>query len=354
MPVKKKERYDLVYLTNTPSFYKLNLCQRIAERGVRLLLVLYGYGSEAVNFRLKETGDWGFDFRFINEGDSNARSKRRTFRALRRLMKGIDAKKILYAGWLSPEYNLYAFLSSRRRNGMVVESTVYESSLSGLKGWLKRRIIGRMSAALPSGEPHRQLLESAGFKDRMFTTGSVGIFHKPQRGLLPKTSATPLRFLYVGRLTAVKNLKWLVSRFNENGLQLTIVGQGEQEAELKQMAKDNVRFAGFIDNDRLPEVYRSHDVFVLPSISEPWGLVVEEALYHGLPVLASCRVGAAKDMVEGYAAGLTFDPDNAASFDKAVAEVAANYNVYARGASGIDWDAREEAQIQAYIDFVNS
>ena len=44
--------YDFVYLTNTPSFYKLNLCNEIAKTH-SLLLILYGYGSEAVNKELK-------------------------------------------------------------------------------------------------------------------------------------------------------------------------------------------------------------------------------------------------------------------------------------------------------------
>lgn len=58
-----KRDYDIVYLTNTPSFYKLNLCEAIAKRGVRIMLVLYGYGAEAVN-RQMEHGEWSFDYHF--------------------------------------------------------------------------------------------------------------------------------------------------------------------------------------------------------------------------------------------------------------------------------------------------
>ena len=69
-----KRDYDIVYLTNTPSFYKLNLCEAIAKRGVRILLVLYGYGAEAVN-RQMEHGEWSFDYHFLHEGDSHKRNK---------------------------------------------------------------------------------------------------------------------------------------------------------------------------------------------------------------------------------------------------------------------------------------
>ena len=43
-----KSHYDIVYLTNTPSFYKINLCNEVAKQK-SLLLVFYGYGDEAVN-----------------------------------------------------------------------------------------------------------------------------------------------------------------------------------------------------------------------------------------------------------------------------------------------------------------
>lgn len=85
--------YDFVYLTNTPSFYKLNLCNEIAKTH-SLLLVLYGYGAEAVNKEMSD-GQYNFDYCFINQGDSNIRSKLKTFVNLIRLMSKV--KKIIYA-----------------------------------------------------------------------------------------------------------------------------------------------------------------------------------------------------------------------------------------------------------------
>lgn len=68
-----KDNYDFVYLTNTPSFYKLNLCNEIVCTN-SLLLVLYGYGSEAVNTVLENNKNLNFDYYFINQGDSNTRN----------------------------------------------------------------------------------------------------------------------------------------------------------------------------------------------------------------------------------------------------------------------------------------
>lgn len=103
-----KKKYDFVYLTNTPSFYKLNLCNEIAKTN-SLLLVLYGYGSEAVNTILENNKSFNFDYYFINQGDSNTRSKLHTFIQLMKLMSSIRCKKVIYSGWMAPEYNLYSF-----------------------------------------------------------------------------------------------------------------------------------------------------------------------------------------------------------------------------------------------------
>ena len=59
-----KKQYDIVYLTNTPSFYKINLCNEIGKKK-KLLLVLYGYGEEAVNKTLENNISYNFEYRFL-------------------------------------------------------------------------------------------------------------------------------------------------------------------------------------------------------------------------------------------------------------------------------------------------
>lgn len=345
-----KPSYDYVYLTNTPSFYKLNLCQRLGEEGMKGLLVFYGYGAEAVNTELTDPSHWKFDFRFLHDGDSNERSHSATFRALLKLMRGVKARNVIYSGWLSPEYNLYSFLSRRRRNVMTVESTIFESSVNGLKGWMKRRIVGRMSRALPSGGPHLELLRQLGFKGESSETGSVGIFRKPGRPLLPHVPDDEFRYLYVGRLIECKNLEFLVDEFVKSGRKLTIAGDGHLRARLGAIANgcENIEFVGFVDNSRIQELYGSHDIFILPSSSETWGMVVEEALYAGLPVIVSDRVGSGRDLVESLNSGAVFRLDDSQDFERACNEVEKNYAKFALSVAAIDFDKRERRQLDAY------
>lgn len=345
-----KKMYDFVYMTNTPSFYKLNLCNEIAKTN-SLLLVLYGYGSEAVNTILENNKSFNFDYYFINQGDSNTRSKLHTFIQLMRLMSSIQCKKVIYSGWMAPEYNLYSLFSSKCKNVMVCESSIFESSLKGIKGWVKRRIIGRMSCVLPSGKPHEELFRQIGYKGTVHLTGSVGIFHKGARKERT-TPNHPLRYIYVGRLIDVKNVALLIEEFNRSGKPLTIVGQGVLETELKKQAKANITFTGFIDNNKLGDIYQAHDVFILPSKSEPWGLVVEEALYWGLPVIVSDKVGSSIDMVKDLHTGCIFQSENIDSLHEAILSLEANYATFKDAVWQIDWDERDKNQIRAYTSLI--
>lgn len=342
--------YDFVYLTNTPSFYKLNLCNEIAKK-YSLLLVLYGYGNEAVNKDLTTTETYSFDYYFLNEGNSNKRNKWKTFNNLLHLMKNIECKKVIYAGWLAPEYNLYSFISPRRKNVMVCESSLLDVSFAGVAGIVKKAIINRMSAVLPSGKPHDELFLQIGFKGKRNITGSVGIFNKMDRK--NKNVHQPLRYLYVGRLVDVKNIALLVEEFNTNGKPLTIVGSGYLEKELKQQAKENISFTGFIDNEKLGEIYQANDVFVLPSYYEPWGLVIEEAVYWGLPVIVSDKVGSSIDIVKDLGTGIVFQSRNRESLHTAINEMENHFSEFYCNVMKIDWALRDKKQIEAYISLLD-
>lgn len=347
---KMRNKYDFIYLTNTPSFYKLNLCNEIAQK-CSLLLVLYGYGSEAVNRELGKSSHYNFDYYFLNEGDSNSRNKWQTFWRLIKLMHKIQYRRLLFSGWMSPEYNMYAFISPKAKNVVVCESSIWDVSFKGLAGWIKKKIIQRMSAALPSGKPHAELFQSISFRGDLYITGSVGIFNKGKR-VIKEHFHKPVRYIYVGRLINVKNVELLIEEFNSNGKPLTIVGSGILEQKLRQQAYSNITFLGFVSNEKLGVIYQAHDVFILPSYYEPWGLVVEEALYWGLPVIVSDKVGSSVDMVKNLRTGYIFQSGNLASLHEAIMNVERYYVEYRYNVLKINWKKREEQQINAYISLL--
>jgi len=145
-----------------------------------------------------------------------------------------------------------------------------------------------------------------------------------------KKEFTHQSIICVARLVPIKNIDnllraWqLVERENAN-YQLVIVGNGSRYDDLNSLAEDlglkRVQFAGTITNDQLPESYFKSDAFILPSLSETWGLVVNEAMAAGLPVLLSNRVNAAHTLLQEGVNGYSFDPYNI----KAMADAILSY-----------------------------
>jgi glycosyltransferase involved in cell wall biosynthesis len=78
------------------------------------------------------------------------------------------------------------------------------------------------------------------------------------------------------------------------------------------VCRDQIRFLGFKNQSELPQLYAASDVMVLPSENEPWGLVINEAMAAGLPVVVTNAVGAAPDLVEGQDTGFVYPVGNIA------------------------------------------
>jgi len=124
--------------------------------------------------------------------------------------------------------------------------------------------------------------------------------------------------LYVGRLVKEKGLFTLLKAFKEikssyEDVTLLIVGEGKLRDALEAFANkkkiDDVRFEGFIGNKELPRYYAIADIFVLPSLDEPWGVVVAEAMASALPLVLSDKVGCQGDLLKVGENGFCFESD---------------------------------------------
>ena len=101
------------------------------------------------------------------------------------------------------------------------------------------------------------------------------------------------------------------ARANIPNSYLVFAGDGPERSNLERRATelglaDRVRFLGFLNQSQLPPAYCAADLFVLPSLFEPFGLVVNEAMLCGLPVAVSDRVGARFDLVRPDENGYVF------------------------------------------------
>lgn len=117
-------------------------------------------------------------------------------------------------------------------------------------------------------------------------------------------------FLYVGRLVKHKNVEGLIKQFNKNfadkdSVVLKIIGEGCEEEYLKRKyCSDKILFLGELFNVKLIQEFQNASCFVFPSHFEPWGLVVNEALSSGLPVIANKNVGSVYDLISEKNTGI--------------------------------------------------
>ena len=105
---------------------------------------------------------------------------------------------------------------------------------------------------------------------------------------------------------------------------MMIVGDGPKKTSiLEKFHKINLQhfhFAGFQNQSHLPNYYYAADVLVVPSVKEPWGLVVNEAMASGTPVIASDCVGASYDLIEVGKTGYVFKSNDQESLAKTLVQ----------------------------------
>jgi glycosyltransferase involved in cell wall biosynthesis len=157
--------------------------------------------------------------------------------------------------------------------------------------WLKRHSVTTPITIVPTGIVRGPMLERAEVRR------SLGI--SPDARIL----------LYVGRLAKEKNLAVLIEAvqavFKEDPrARLWLVGDGPYRQECVEIVRragigDRVRFVGFVPRAEVDKYYAAADLFVFSSITETQGLVVQEAMMHGLPAVVVAGGGAGASVIDG-------------------------------------------------------
>ena len=195
---------------------------------------------------------------------------------------------------------------------------VYSSSLGKLaRGALYRvdrwRRLRNANPILPIAEQSVRFFRSNGYDPRRLFHWAYFV----ENPLAPPPSEInrPLSFIHIGRLVDRKNTQQLIKacdhlRSAGRNFTLSLIGDGPcAEALRTQIASlgldGHVRFQPYIPFADVPSELARHDVLVLPSLCDDWGVIVNEALQAGLAVVVSDKTGSA-DLIRASGAGLVF------------------------------------------------
>jgi 1,2-diacylglycerol 3-alpha-glucosyltransferase len=334
--------------------YHVARLEAAAERMALVGIEVFGESREYAWDRVTSSGRW--QRITLCSGASYADvSANEIRRVVRNALTCVRPEVVALPGWSHPAAvaALAWCVQNRVPSVLMSESTAWDERRSVLKESIKRQIVDFCGSGLVGGTPHQSYLSTLGMPlERIhlgydavdndhFADGAqmarVSKARQATRGDLPSNY-----FLASARFVPKKNLGRLIEAYAEyvrrasissaggdNGVwDLVLLGDGELREELVGVVhlvglEHRVHMPGFKQYDELPSFYGLANAFVHASTTEQWGLVVNEAMAAGLPVLVSRTCGCCADLVHDGENGFSFDPLSVAEIAEAMSRMAA-------------------------------
>lgn len=236
--------------------------------------------------------------------------------------------------------------------------------------FIKYLFVHKMDAAFVAGQTGRAYIMKLGIPQERIAFGcdvvdvqaiskQAGLNRERMEQIRQKWNLPENYFLFVGRLVPEKNVLGLLEAFEKylrddksgNACHLVICGAGIEQEKIERYLntfpvedRARIHLYGFIGPNDIVDFFSGASTFILPSISEPWGLVVNEAMACSLPVIVSNRSGSAYNLVQEGENGWIVDPLDPGMMTRVMNE-AANLDPQQRAAYGDksrtlinDWD----------------
>jgi len=291
---------------------------------------------------------------FENDGVRRDAASGQRPRAISEVLSGFGADVIAVPGWAG-EQAISAVTWARRRQVPVIvmsESQEIDFPRTVFREWIKRCYLVYCDGALVGGRPQSDYLVKLGMNatrirvgydvvdNEYFDNGAARA--RADAAALRQQHGLPERyFLTSARFIKKKNLPRLIEAFADflramdeqaqasSPWHLVVLGDGALRGELEQRVAalelgTRVLMPGFKQYPELPLYYGLAQAFILASTTEQWGLVVNEAMASGLPVLVSERCGCAPDLVRPGVNGYTFGPRDVSTLARLMARLAEN------------------------------
>jgi len=211
----------------------------------------------------------------------------------------------------------------KRKKGIVIfdDARLKDLGRSAFVNFIKRRVYRNVDAVLCPSSHWDETFRFFGFDKSQLFYGLDAVDNDFWRRDPVDKPALPSPFLLgVGRQAEGKNFLLLIKAFAQykkmhaGPLSLVLVGEGIERPLLEDYVRENkirdVHFYPFLSQEKLRAFYKSAELFVFPSLKESWGLVVNEAMASGLPVVAGDNVGCVTTLIDHGVNGYIFPSGN--------------------------------------------
>lgn len=252
------------------------------------------------------------------------------YSSLQSLIEKISPSIIVCSGWIDKQYLKICKLYNKKIRTVLTLDTHWKGSLkqhlaSFISPFLLRN---KFSNAWVPGTIQKKYAKKLGFKDDEIILGfySCDINHFlsiRDKAVVQKQQNFPRRFIYVGRYYDFKGVDILWQAFIElqnempNGWELWCLGTGS----LQPIEHPKIKHCGFVQPKNFLPFARQTGVFVMPSLFEPWGVVLHEFAAMGFPLLASEKVGAVEAFLQDTKNGYIFKAGDVNSLKEKLKEM---------------------------------
>ncbi len=229
------------------------------------------------------------------------------------------ADAVVLGGWNQPAFwEALVWCRLRRIPTILWTESTDEDERSGRLDAFKRLLLRAPRAFLVPGSAARDYLVSLGIDERRVFVAPNAVDQSVFSSAARTRTDGRVRLVAVGRLAAEKGIDTLLEATRDLPVDVVLAGSGPEEPRLREIAGPNVTFLGNVGRDDLGGIYADADIAVLPSRSEPWGMILNEAGLAGLPLVSTTAAGAAWELIEDGVNGFRVPPDDPGALRDAI------------------------------------
>lgn len=370
-------RPRVIYWNNIPAPYMIERFNALVARGNIELEVWFGARTKRGRSWIVDEAAWEFPHRYLPRvGIGRYRL------SLPTLVLAARSPDLLVSLYATPSFLVGLRLAWWRgwRTALWVEMTF--DSWVRRRRWkeaMKRAVFRRVDGIITAGQDGRALAMQYGVPservhiarhvidvDYFASEAAAARFTRDRTR--SDLGVSGVVFVYVGRLWRGKGIDVLlaacaaVDRELPGGTSLLLVGDGPEEDRLARMAASEgirVKLVGFHQKADLPRLYAAGDVFVFPTLGDPYGLVVDEAMAAGLPVISTTAAGEIRERVVDGMNGYLVSPNDtqglAAAMQRLAVDPALRHKMGARSAeliapyTHLRWAEAFEAAVEGIL-----